>query len=245
MKISDINSAILEKFRKGTVIPAVPLALTEKREFDKRRQEALVRYYMDAGAGGFAIGVHSTQFAIRDCGLFEPVLSCASEAADRWSKKTGNAVFKISGVCGKTEQAVEEAKFAVNTGYHASLLSLAAMKGAGISELVDHCAKVAEEIPIIGFYLQPAVGGMELPYRFWEEFAKIPNVLGIKIAPFNRYKTLDVVRALCKAGKENDVTLYTGNDDTIVTDLLTEYKINVNGSYKKVRIKGEIGRAHV
>jgi len=238
MKICDIDKVVLGKFRKGTVIPAMPLALTEKREFDQPTQEVLTRYYMDAGVGGIAVGVHSTQFAIREYGLFEKVLSCVSETAEQWRKKTGNAVFKISGVCGKTAQAIAEAEFAMKESYHAVMLSLVAMKDAGFSAMLDHCAKVAEVMPLIGFYLQSAVGGPELPYQFWKEFMKIPNIVGIKIAPFNRYKTLDVVRALCQSGKENKITLYTGNDDTIVSDLLTEFKINVNGTYKKVRIKG-------
>jgi len=233
-----MDSAILERFRKGTVIPAMPLALTENREFDQPAQEALTRYYMDAGAGGIAVGVHSTQFAIREHGLFEKVLSCVSDTADRWTQKTGNAVFKVSGACGKTAQAVAEAEFALKAGYHATMLSLVAMKDAGIAAMLEHCAKVAEVMPLIGFYLQAAVGGPDLTYSFWKKFVQIPNVIGIKIAPFNRYKTFDVVRALCEAGKENDITLYTGNDDTIVSDLITEYKIAVNGEYKKVRIKG-------
>ena len=234
MKIKDIDAVVLEKFRKGTVIPAMPLALTEKRQFDQPAQTILTRYYMDAGAGGIAVGVHSTQFAIREHGLFEKVLSCVSDAADQWGEKTGNKIFKIAGACGKTHQAVAEAEFALRAGYHAAMLSLVAMKDAGISAMIDHCAKVAEVMPLIGFYLQSAVGGPELPYQFWQEFMKIPNVVGIKIAPFNRYKTFDVVRALCEAGKENDITLYTGNDDTIVPDLITEYKTGL----KTVRIKG-------
>jgi len=239
MKINEIDSTLLERFRKGTVIPAMPLALTEKRAFDQPAQEALTRYYIDAGAGGIAVGVHSTQFAIREHGLFETVLACVSETADQWSRETGKSVLKVSGTCGKTAQAVAEAEFAVQAGYHATLLSLVAMKGAGgISALLNHCAKVAERIPLIGFYLQSAVGGPELPYQFWKEFMQIPNVLGIKIAPFNRYKTFDVVRALCEAGKENDITLYTGNDDNIVPDLITEYKIEADGCTKKIRIKG-------
>ena len=237
-KIKDIDSAVLTKFRKGTVIPAMPLALTEKREFDRKAQEVLTRYYMDAGAGGIAVGVHSTQFAIREHGLFETVLSCVSETADKWTQKTGNAIFKISGACGKTPQAVAEAEFARKIGYNAAMLSLAAMKDATIPEMLVHCAKVAEVMPLVGFYLQSAVGGPVLPYEFWKEFMKIPNVIGIKMAPFNRYKTFDVVRALCEAGKEDEITLYTGNDDNIVLDLLTEYKIEVNGNYKKAYIKG-------
>jgi len=236
--MENFDHVILEKFRQGTVIPAMPLALTEERVFDQPAQEVLTRYYMDAGAGGIAVGVHSTQFAIREHGLFETVLTCVSNAADRWSEKTGNKVLKISGACGKTPQAVAEAEFARNTGFHAAMLSLAAMKDAGFPAMIDHCAKVAEVMPIVGFYLQSAVGGPVLPYLFWKEFMKIPNVIGIKIAPFNRYKTFDVVRALCEEGKENEITLYTGNDDTIVTDLLTDYKIAVNGGYKSARIRG-------
>ena len=238
MKINDIDNEILEKFRKGTVIPAMPLALTEKRTFDRPAQEGLTRYYMDAGAGGIAVGVHSTQFAIREHGLFETVLSCVSETVDRWSQQTGNKICKISGACGKTPQAVAEAEFARQTGFHAAMLSLAAMKDDGLSAMIDHCAKVAEVMPLIGFYLQAAVGGPVLPYSFWKEFMQIPNVIGIKIAPFNRYKTFDVVRALCEAGKEDEITLYTGNDDAIVTDLITDYKIAVNGGFKQVRIHG-------
>jgi len=234
----NINNKILEKFRKGTVIPAMPLALTEDGLFDQPAQEVLTRYYMDAGVGGIAVGVHSTQFAIREHGLFEKVLSCVSDTADAWSAKTGNWIFKISGACGKTSQAVAEASYARQAGYHAVMLSLAAMKEEGLSSMIAHCAQVAEVMPLIGFYLQQAVGGPALPYPFWKEFMEIPNVIGIKIAPFNRYKTFDVVRALCEAGKENEITLYTGNDDAIVTDLITEYQIVVNGDLKKVRIKG-------
>lgn len=238
MKIADIEKSILEKFRKGTVIPAMPLALTAERKFDRLSQQALTRYYMDAGAGGIAVGVHSTQFAIREHGLFETVLSFVSEAADQWSLQTGHTILKVSGACGKTPQAIAEAEFAVQNGYHAALLSLTALKDAGYSAMLNHCVKVAEVAPLIGFYLQSAVGGPDLPYPFWKEFVQIPNVLGIKIAPFNRYKTFDVVRALCDAGKENDIALYTGNDDNIIPDLLTEYSIRSNGTSRKVRIKG-------
>jgi len=238
MKIGDIDKVVLGKFRRGMVIPAMPLVLTGERIFDPPAQAVLTRYYMDAGAGGIAVGVHSTQFAIREHGLFEPVLSCVSDAADRWSQQTGNAILKISGACGKTPQAVAETAFARETGYHAVLLSLMAMKDAGISAMIDHCASVADEMPLIGFYLQSAVGGPDLPFSFWKEFMKIPNVLGIKIAPFNRYKTFDVVRALCEAGKENEITLYTGNDDNIVPDLITGYKIETGGCAKKVHIRG-------
>ena len=238
MKISDIDEAIIANFRSGTVIPAMPLALTEERKIDVETQQVLARYYLDAGVGGIAVGVHTTQFAIRQHGLFEPVLLCVSDAIDDWSRATGRKILKIAGVCGGTAQATKEAEFAVRAGYHAALLSLAALKGSTTTEIINHCKKIAGIMPVIGFYLQPAVGGMDLSYSFWKEFMQIPNVLGIKIAPFNRYKTLDVVRALCDADKENDITLYTGNDDNIVVDLLTEYKIQSNGREKKVRIKG-------
>ena len=238
MRISDIDKSVIEIFRDGTVIPAMPLALTEERKFDVEGQQVLTHYYLDAGVGGIAVGVHTTQFAIRQHGLFEPVLLCVSETIDGWSKISGKNIFKIAGVCGRTEQAIKEAKFAMHAGYHAVLLSLAALQDSTTAELISHCKEIAGIIPVIGFYLQPAVGGMDLSYSFWKEFMLIPNVLGIKIAPFNRYKTLDVVRALCDANKENDITLYTGNDDNIVLDLLTEYKILSNGQEKKVRIKG-------
>ncbi|WP_029902557.1 dihydrodipicolinate synthase family protein [Prevotella sp. 10(H)] len=234
MKISDIDTGILQTFRQGAVIPATPLALTESGAVDEKHQKALVRYYIDCGVGGIAIGVHSTQFEIRDCGLFEPLLRLVSREIDEWSARQGKKILKIAGVCGKTEQASREASFAVSAGYHAALVSLSAMKGSSLDELIAHCREVAGIMPIIGFYMQTSVGGIDLPYEFWKEFATIPNVLGIKIAPFDRYKTFDVVRAICDAGKENDITLYTGNDDNIVADLLSEYKIGA----KTMRIKG-------
>lgn len=238
MKINNIDPIILENFRKGTAIPAMPLALTEDRLFDRESQQLLTRYYLEAGVGGIATGVHSTQFEIREHGLFEPVLSCVSETMDQWSQRTGKKVLKVTGVCGRTEQASYEAGFAVEAGYQAALVSLAAFREDALSDIIEHCRIIAGIIPVIGFYLQPAVGGRELPYAFWKEFAAIPNVLGIKIAPFNRYKTLDVVRAVCDAGKENEITLYTGNDDNIVPDLLTAYKVCSNGMEKTIRIKG-------
>jgi len=238
MLINDIDKTILENFRSGVVIPAMPLVLTEERTFDVETQQELTHYYLDAGVGGLAVGVHTTQFAIRQHGLFEPVLLCVSETIDEWSERSGKKILKVAGVCGRTIQAVKEAKYAKQAGYHAALLSLAAFNGSTTTEIINHCKEIAGIMPVIGFYLQPAVGGMDLSYSFWKEFMQIPNVLGIKIAPFNRYKTIDVVRALCDTDKENDITLYTGNDDNIVLDLLTEYKIQSNGREKKVRIKG-------
>ena len=241
MKISELPSFVPETIRRGTVIPAMPLALDAERRFDEGRQRALVRYYIDAGAGGLAVGVHTTQFEIREPkhGLFKPVLSAVSRMIDEHSAARGQPVIKIGGICGRTEQAQAEAEFLVDQGYHAGLLSLAALKGDSIDALVDHAGAIAEIIPLIGFYLQPDVGGRILPYAFWKEFALIDNVLAIKMAPFNRYRTIDVVRAVCDVGREKDVALYTGNDDNIVLDLLTEYRIvAADGSEKRVRIVG-------
>jgi dihydrodipicolinate synthase/N-acetylneuraminate lyase len=219
-----------EKLRSGFVIPAHPLALNRQRKLDERRQRALTRYYLAAGAGGIAVGVHTTQFAIRDpqVGLLEPVLALAAEECRR------RDVVKISGVCGKREQALAEAKLAANLGYDAALLSLGALNDASIPHLLDHARSVAEVIPIIGFYLQPAVGGRVLPYEFWREFIEIENVVAIKIAPFNRYQTLDVVRAVALSGRAADISLYTGNDDNILIDLLSEF----NFGAQSIRIVG-------
>ncbi len=240
MNISDLPTTVRANVRSGIVIPAQPLALDADRQFDPRHQTALTRYYIDAGVGGIAVGVHSTQFAIRDpsIGLLEPVLRLASEVIDEYAGSQGRELFKVAGVCGKTSQAIREAEFAVSQGYHACLLSLAALADNSVDELVTHCREVAEIMPVIGFYLQPAVGGRVLPYRFWREFAEIDNVIAIKLAPFNRYQTLDVVRAVCDAGREDAITLYTGNDDNIIADLLTAYRIVTAHAIKSVRIRG-------
>jgi dihydrodipicolinate synthase/N-acetylneuraminate lyase len=217
---SDLPQAVLDIIAQGTVIPAQPLALSAAREFDPRRQRALTRYYVDAGVGGLAVGVHTTQFEIRDVGLYEPVLRAAVEAANGW---TDRPLAMIAGVVGRTEQATREARQAVDLGYHAGLLSLAAFKGAGEDEIVDHCRRIADIIPLVGFYLQPAVGGVDLPASFWKRFCEIDNVLAIKVAPFNRYRTLDVVRGVVAASAEERIGLYTGNDDHIVLDLVTPF----------------------
>jgi hypothetical protein len=217
------------------VIPAHPLALDADRRLDPRRQRALTRYYLDAGAGGLAVGVHTTQFAIRDVGLYKPVLELAMRSASDWTSKQP---IMIAGLSGPTEQAVNEAQIARDLGYHAGLLSLAALKGASEDELVAHAQTVAREIPLIGFYLQPAVGGLVLPVSFWRRFSAIENVAAIKIAPFNRYRTLDVVRGVVEAGAADRITLYTGNDDHIVLDLLTPFIVRANGDATTVRIKG-------
>ena len=212
---------VIDALRDGLVIPAHPLALNAARKLDERRQAALTRYYLAAGAGGLAVGVHTTQFAIREPkhGLLRPVLQLARDVAGKT-----NTVL-IAGICGATEQAVSEARLARELGYHIGLLSLAALKAAPDDELIAHCRRVAHEIPSIGFYLQPAAGGRLLSYQFWKRFAEIPNVVAIKIAPFNRYQTLDVVRAVADVGRAGDIALYTGNDDSIVIDLLSEYVI--------------------
>ena len=226
--------------QKGVVIPALPLALNKERKFDERRQRALIRYYLDAGAGGIAAAVHTTQFRIRDpeINLFDTVLKIASEEIQDFSERSGKTVIKIAGVIGGTEQAIDEAKLAVRTGYDVALLSLAAFPEAHNKELIVHCRKVAEEIPLMGFYLQPAVGGRILDVDFWQSFSAIENVAAIKIAPFNRYQTLDVIRGVAESGRAEDIALYTGNDDNIIADLLTEYQIPVGSGIIKKRIVG-------
>ena len=226
---------VLAALRGGTVIPAHPLALDSDRKLDPRRQRALTRYYLDAGAGGLAVGVHTTQFAIREAGLFAPVLELAMRSATDWARAQS---IMIAGLAGRTAQAVQEAQIARDLGYHAGLLSLAALKGVHEDELIAHAQAVAREIPLVGFYLQPAVGGLVLPVPFWRRFAEIENVIAIKIAPFNRYRTLDVVRGVVEAGAADRITLYTGNDDHIVLDLLTPFPAGANGGKTVVRIKG-------
>ena len=208
-----------ERLAKGLVIPAHPLALTSARKLDERRQRALTRYYLAAGAGGIAVGVHTTQFAIRDprIGLYRPVLELAIEEA----AQTG--VVKIAGVCGARAQAINEAELAGSLGYDAVLLSMAGLKDLGIDDLVDHARAIAEIIPVVGFYLQPSVGGRLLPYQFWREFSMIENVVAIKMAPFNRYQTIDVLRGVIDSGRSKEISLYTGNDDNILIDLLTRW----------------------
>ena len=210
-----------EKLFSGLVIPAHPLALNQERKLDERRQRALTRYYLAAGAGGIAVGVHTTQFTIRDpkISLLKPVLKIAAEEAAK------SNVVKVAGVCGKHEQALREARLAAELGYDAALLSLADLKDESIPKLLEHARAVASVLPIIGFYLQPSVGGRILPFEFWQQFVEIENVVAIKIAPFNRYQTLDVVRAVAQSGRAREIALYTGNDDNILMDLLTEFDV--------------------
>lgn len=209
------------------MIPAHPLALTADRKLDERRQRALSRYYLAAGAGGLAVGVHTTQFAIREpeVGLYRPVLELAA------AEMRGTAAVRIAGICGATVQAVREAELAASLGYECGLLSLAALRDASTAELVAHARAVAAVIPVMGFYLQPDVGGRVLPYEFWRQFVEIPNVVAIKVAPFNRYRTLDVVRAVRESGRAGEVALYTGNDDNIVVDLLNGFSGGLLGHW--------------
>lgn len=233
-------SWVTGSIQAGIVIPAHPLALKADGSIDRRSQRALTRYYHAAGAGGLAVGVHTTQFQIRDPehGLLRPVLQLAADTTRDLDAASNRQTVLIAGVCGQTDQATGEAVLARDLGYHIGLLSLASLPHATDDQLIDHCEAVAREIPIFGFYLQPAVGGRILSPEFWRRFAQIPNVIGIKISPFDRYKTFDVVRAVAETGRANDVALYTGNDDTILVDLLTEYKIKVNDRVETLRIVG-------
>lgn len=232
LRWQDWPERVHARLRQGCVIPAHPLALTAGRELDALRQRALSRYYLAAGAGGLAVGVHTTQFAIRQVGLFDRVLSLAAEAA----AEREDAPILVAGAIGRTEQAVREARIARGLGYHAVLLSLAAWKGASEDEIIAHCQAVAVEMPVFGFYLQPAVGGVPLPLSFWRRFAAIGNVVAIKMAPFDRYATLDVLRGVLEAGAVDRIALYTGNDDHIVADLLTPFALA--GAGKPLRILG-------
>src|SRR6266545_1842146 len=229
----DVSNAVSvhQHLREGQVIPAHPLALDAARRLDERRQRGLTRYYIEAGAGGIAVGVHTTQFAIRDpaIGLYRTVLELAADEASAARGTASRPFAMIAGVCGHTPQALTEAELAVSLGYDAALLSLGDWRTETEAAIADHCRAVAEVIPLFGFYLQPAVGGRVLSYDFWRRFSEIPNVWAIKIAPFNRYQTFDVVRAVVEAGRD-DIALYTGNDDNIVADLLTPYPINVGGT---------------
>ena len=235
LRWSDWPADVLAVLRRGAVIPAHLLALDAARRLDRRRQRALARYYLDAGSGGMAVGVHSTQFAIRESGLYQPVLQLAMETAESWGKRP---LVMIAGLAGRTEQARREAVLARDLGYHAGLLSLAAMKSASADELIAHCRAIAAEIPVVGFYLQPAVGGLHLPASFWRRMAEIDNVVAIKMAPFNRYRTLDVVRGVAEARAEERITLYTGNDDHIVLDLVTPFIVKRDGAEVALRIRG-------
>ncbi|MFT4412250.1 dihydrodipicolinate synthase family protein [Fredinandcohnia humi] len=233
-----LRPELKEFLHAGTVIPAHPLALTEDRKLDERGQRALTRYYIDSGAGGIAVGVHTTQFEIRDpeFNLFEKVLTLAIEEVENANLQ--RPFIKIAGICGPVDQAIKEATFAKSIGYDLGLLSIGGLQAYCEEELLERTEKIAEIIPVFGFYLQPSVGGRVLSYEFWERFANISNVHAIKIAPFNRYQTLDVVRAVCHSTRNREIALYTGNDDNIVNDLLTTYKVRVNNEIVEKKIVG-------
>src|SRR5229473_6978117 len=235
LRWQDWPPQVLAALRRGVVIPAHPLALDADRRLDTRRQRALARYYLDAGAGGLAVGVHTTQFAIREVGLYRPVLELAMRSATEWTERP---LVMIAGAVGKTAQAVDEARTARSLGYHAVLLSLAALKGASEDELIEHCTAVAREMPLVGFYLQTAVGGIALSRAFWARFAAIDNVVAIKVAPFNRYRTLDVAVGIAQAAAEERITLYTGNDDHIVADLITPMVVRTGNREVTLRFQG-------
>lgn len=231
--LSDVRA----RLQDGLVIPAHPLALTGERRLDERRQRALTRYYLDAGVGGIAVGVHTTQFAIRDpaVGLLEPVLALASETVSEHEALTRRSVVRVAGVRGRTDQAAAEAALARDLGYHVALVGFDVGDRRSSSELVEHVGIVAEVLPVMAFYLQPAVGGRELPAEFWWRLMELEPLVAVKIAPFDRYRTLDVVRAVIESGRAGNVALYTGNDDHIVIDLLTPHRI---GSMDPVYIVG-------
>lgn len=216
----------LQILARGTVIPATPLALTKERKADEKRLRLLMNYYLDSGAGGIATAVHTTQFEIRrpDVALFEPVLRIVSDEIDRYEKRTGRVILKIAGVCGKTEQALAEANLAKQYGFDAVLLSPGSLKDLSEEEMLERTRAVAAIMPVIGFYLQPSVGGRLFTYDYWSKLCAIPNVVAIKCAPFNRYMTADVIRAAALSPRRDEIALYTGNDDNIVIDLLTRYR---------------------
>src|SRR5256714_1043523 len=235
MHHSEIKPEIRKLIAGGTVIPAHPLALDAGRRLDVRHQRALSRYYIDAGAGGLAVGVHTTQFAIRDVGLYRPVLELAAETAANWTKRP---LAMVAGLAGPTQQATAEAQTARGIGYHAGLLSLAAMKSASEDEIIAHCGAVAREIPLVGFYLHTAVGGVILSADFWRRFASIDNVIAVKIAPFHRYRTLDVLRGVAAAGALDRVALYTGHDDHILLDLTLPFDLRRDGITTRAYFRG-------
>ncbi|AZB42740.1 dihydrodipicolinate synthase family protein [Bacillus sp. FJAT-42376] len=222
--------------REGTVIPAHPLALTDSRKLDEKRQRALTRYYMESGAGGMAVGVHTTQFEIRkpEIGLFEPVLRMAAEE----TADIGRPFLKIAGVCGPLSQALEEAIMARNLGYDLVLVSNGGLTDYSEDELLERTRQISEILPVFGFYLQPSVGGRVLSYHFWRKMADLPGVAAIKMAPFNRYQTLDVARAVCHSERRDEIALYTGNDDNIVADLLTSFRFTIDGRSVEKEIAG-------
>lgn len=234
------HETALQILKKGTVIPATPLALDENRKLSEKGLRLLMNYYLHCGVGGIATAVHTTQFEIRkpEINLFEPVLKIVSEEIDKFEANTGKVIVKVAGVCGPTEQAVKEAQLAKQYGYDAVLLSPGGLNGFPESYLIERAKAVAKIMPVIGFYLQTAVGGRVFTYRFWEEFCAIDNVVAIKCASFNRYQTLDVVRACALSDRSDEITLYTGNDDNIVVDLMTRYQFVKDGRKVEKSLEG-------
>lgn len=233
-----LSSTIKDRLNQGVVIPAHPLALNVDRTLDEDHQRLLTRYYLASGAGGIAIGVHTTQFEIRlpQHNLYEKVLSLASEEVGKSNQR--NSFIKIAGICGETDQAISEAKLAVKHGYHLGLLSMGGLQHYSEKQLLERTKEIADILPVFGFYLQPSVGGRILSYDFWKAFCEIDNVMAIKLAPFNRYQTLDVVRAVCESSRHQEIALYTGNDDNIVGDLLTTYRFKINDEFREKEIVG-------
>lgn len=236
--MNGLKKEVSKSLQAGAVIPAHPLALKADRTFDEEKQRGLTRYYMESGAGGIAVGVHSTQFEIRDRGidLLEPVLRLAAEEIEKADLQ--RPFIKVAGIVGPTDQAVEEAHLARSLGYDLGLLSAGGLGSLSEKELIKRTEKIAEIIPVFGFYLQPAVGGRLLSYGFWKDFSEIPGVEAIKMAPFNRYQSLDVVRGVCCSSRYKEIALYTGNDDNIVPDLLTTYRFEVEGESREKEIVG-------
>ena len=239
------NISALQKLSEGTVIPAHPLALTENRKLDEKRQQALTRYYLEAGAGGLAVGVHTTQFEIRKpkFDLFEPVLKITAEEIKKFEKKTGNTIIKIAGACGSTKQALEEARLAKKLDYDVVLLSPGGLDNYTENDLIQRTRKIAKVLPVMGFYLQAAVGGRNFSYNYWQKMCEIDKLVAIKCAPFDRYQTLDVARAAAFSDRAEEIALYTGNDDSIIIDLLTQFKFEKNGKiYQKEIVGGLLGQ---
>ena len=233
-----LSLELQKHLQDGAFIPAHPLALTSDKQLDEYAQRRLTRYYMACGVGGIAVGVHTTQFEIRDpqFNLYEIILRLAMEEVEK--AQLQRPFLKIAGVCGGTEQALEETKIAKVLGYDMVLLSNGGLHQYSEDDLIERTKVVANELPVFGFYLQPAVGGRIFSYRFWEEFASIDNVVGIKMAPFDRYLTLDVIRAVCASPRRDEIALYTGNDDNIVLDLFTTYEFEVEGKMESKSIVG-------
>lgn len=225
-----------ELLAEGLVIPAHPLALTAERRLDERRQRALTRYYLAAGAGGIAIAVHTTQFEIHEPerGLLEPVLALTADVLDREADRD---LARIAGVVGPTAQAVAEAELAAGLGYDAVLLS-PRLAGATEDLLIERARAVGEVLPVIGFYLQEAIGGPVLSRAFWRRFADLPAVVAVKAAPFDRYRTIELVRGVGESDRASDVALYTGNDDAIIADLTAVHRVQTASGVRELRFRG-------